>query len=43
MLDAAGAYVPADLVLLCNGCTVSQFRWQWLVDEVLAPRPACTF
>lgn len=43
MLDAAGVYLPADLVLLRDGRTVSQFRWLWLVDEVLKPRPACLF
>jgi uncharacterized membrane protein YkgB len=43
MLDAAGAYVPADLVLLRDGCSVSQLRWLWLLDEVLKPRPACPF
>lgn len=43
MLDAARASVPADLVLLRDGCAVSRFRWLWLVDEVLTPRPTCPF
>lgn len=42
-LGAAGHQVPADLVLLRDGCAVSQFRWLWLVDEVRAPRRACPF
>lgn len=43
MLNAVGAYVPVDLMQLRDGCAVSQFRWLWLVDEVLTPRPACPF
>lgn len=42
-LEAAGSYVPADLVLLRNGSALSQLCWLWLVDEVLKPRPACPF
>lgn len=42
-LEATESYVPADLVLLRDGCTLSQLRWLWLVDEVLMPRPACPF
>ena len=43
IFGAAKACVPADLVLLCDGCAVSLFRWLWLVDQAVKLKSACPF
>lgn len=43
IFGAAKACVPADLVLLCDGCAVSAFRWLWLVDQAVKLKSACPF
>lgn len=42
-LAAAGWPVPADLECVRDGQTLTRNRWDWLLDSVLRPRPACLF